>query len=251
MGLTGKTGDSPTVGDTLVTLTLGNSKNINVVILGKDRVDSDLLLKETLGECNLGSSIGSSVDLDLHNVSLLETKVELLHLSVCNDTHDGAELGDAVELMLNVLGPIGVLSSVLGEGLFLGLVPVLVTATLELLGKMLGKDGRKGAKASGGLDVSDHSDDHHGGSLEDGDGIDYLALVHEGTGTVDPADDVGHARLVSTEGGEVGSDGLVGVLGKGTDATRMVLGALLGEESQVTTTGGFELTVGHGWLVSR
>jgi hypothetical protein len=248
MGLTGKTGNSPSVGDTLETLTLCNSDDVNVLVLREDRVHSDLLLEEGLRECNLGSSIGSSVDLDLHDVSLLHTKVQLLDLSVCDDTYYRAELGDAVELMLNILSTILVLLRVLGESLLLGLEPVLVTTSLELLGKMLCKDGGQGAKTTRGLDVSHHSYDDHGRGLEDGDRVDDLALVHEGTGTVHSTNDVGHTSLVPTECGEVGSGGGVEVLGEGTDATGVVLGTLLGEESQVTGTGCFELTVRHGGL---
>ena len=36
------------------------------------------------------------------------------------------------------------------------------------------------------------------------------------------------------------------VLGEGTNTSGVVLGALLGEESQVTAAGGFEFTMGHG-----
>lgn len=38
----------------------------------------------------------------------------------------------------------------------------------------------------------------------------------------------------------------ISVLGEGTDATRVVLGTLLGEEPKVTTPRSFEFTVGHG-----
>lgn len=40
--------------------------------------------------------------------------------------------------------------------------------------------------------------------------------------------------------------GGISVLGEGTNATRVVLGALSGEEPKVTAPGGFEFTVGHG-----
>jgi hypothetical protein len=66
--------------------------------------------------------------------------------------------------------------------------------------------------------------------------------VHKGTGTVDSTDNVRHTGLVSTEGGEVGSiSGLV--LGVGSDLTRVLLGSLLGEETQVTLSGCFKFSV--------
>lgn len=68
--------------------------------------------------------------------------------------------------------------------------------------------------------------------------------MHEGTGAVNATDDVGHAGLVGAEGGEVGGGGGIGVLGEGADATGVVLGALLGQETQVAVTGSFELAVG-------
>jgi len=75
--------------------------------------------------------------------------------------------------------------------------------------------------------------------------------VHEGAGTVDAADDVGHAGLVGAKGGEVGGGGCVGVLGEGADATGVVLGALLGQKAQVAVTGSFELAVGPGRIEKR
>jgi hypothetical protein len=53
MGLSGQAGDTPTSHDTFETLTLGNSDNINLFILGEDRVDTDFLLKEGLGKVHL------------------------------------------------------------------------------------------------------------------------------------------------------------------------------------------------------
>jgi hypothetical protein len=252
MGLTGKTGDSPTGDNSSKTLTLGNSDNINVFVLGKDGVNSDFLLKESLCESNLGSSISTSVNLDLHDVSLLDAKVELLDLTVCNHTNNSAELADAVKFMLNILSTISsVLLGVLGESLLLTLVPVLVTTTLELLGKMLCENGSKSPQSTRGLDVSYNTNDDHGRGLEDGDSVNDLALVHEGTGTVDSTDNVGHSSLVSAEGGEVGRSRGVEVLGEGTTTTMMTLGTLPGVESKGSVTGGFELTVGHdgGWDV--
>ena len=70
MGLTGQTSDTPTGGHTLVTVTSGDSENINLLVLGEDTVAGNFLLKEVLGKVNLGGGI-ASVDLDLHNVSLL------------------------------------------------------------------------------------------------------------------------------------------------------------------------------------
>jgi hypothetical protein len=122
VSLTGKTGDSPTGGDTFVSLTLGNSNNINILVLGEDRVDSDFLLEKGLGKINLGGSI-SSINLDLHDVGLLQSEVELLNLGVGDDTNDSAELLDALQLSFNILGAIFVLLGVLGVSLFLGVVP--------------------------------------------------------------------------------------------------------------------------------
>ena len=74
------------------------------------------------------------------------------------------------------------------------------------------------------------------------DGMDDFTLVHQGTGTIDATNDVGHTGLVSAEGRQVGLFGGL-VMGEGPDATRMVLGALLGQETQVTVAGSFELSV--------
>mmetsp|Transcript_25683 Transcript_25683/g.56245 ORF Transcript_25683/g.56245 Transcript_25683/m.56245 type:complete len:264 (-) Transcript_25683:13-804(-) len=246
VGLAGETGDAPTGGDSFVALTLGNADDVEIFILGEYRVDGDFLLEERFGKVDLGLGVGAAVDLDFHNVSLLDAEVELLNLGVSNDTNDGAELGDAIELVLDILAAIvGVLLGILGVGLLLGLVPVLVASALEFFGQVFGEYGGESAEAAGSFDVTDDPDDDHGGCFEDRDGIDHLALVHQGSGTVHAADYVRHAGLVGAEGRQVRRGGRVGVLGEGTDAAGMVLGPLLGQEAQVTVAGRFELTMRH------
>lgn len=160
MGLTWETGDSPTSGDTLESVSLGNSNDIEVLVLSKDGIDSDLFFEEGLGEGDLSGGI-SSIDLDLHNVRLLDSKVELLDLGMGNDTHDGAEFGDTTELLINILGSISVLGSVLGKGLPLTLIPILITPSLILLTQMLRKDRGKIPQTRRSLHIPNHTHYHH------------------------------------------------------------------------------------------
>jgi len=167
-------------------------------------------------------------------VGLLLAELGLGHLGVDEDTDDGAVLLDALEVAVDLLLVISVLLGVLGEGLFfffwesesrgsettlqlfvyllLAVVPVLVEAALELVAEVLGPDGGERAEATGGLDVANDTDDDDRGSLNDGDGVDNLLLVHLGTRAVDLADNVGHASLEAEEGSEVAGLGLVVLL---------------------------------------
>ena len=106
---------------------------------------------------------------------------------------------------------------------------------------MLREDGGESAEAAGGLDVADNSDDDHRRRLEDGDGVNDLALVHLGARAVDSTDNVSHTGLVSAEGSEVGGGGGVIIAGERTDASRVALRTLFGEESQVTARGASNL----------
>lgn len=249
VGLAGKTGDTETGDDTLETVTLGDTDEVAHLVLGEDVRDGDLLLEELTAEVDLLLN-GATVDLDLGNVGLLLAEVELLDLGVADETDGGAVLLDALDLGLNVGGvTLSVLLGVAGEGLLLGVVPVLVEATLGLLGQVLSPDGGEGAESAGGLDVANKTDGNHGGGLEDGDSLENLLLVDVGAGLVDSAGDVGHTSLVGHEGGEVGGLGGV-ILGESPDLTAVVLRALAREKSQAAVARGLKLAVRHLVLVS-
>jgi len=241
VGLARKLLGAPTMGDTLETVTLGDGNDIDHLILLQDGVDVDGLLEVLVGKVDLVGD-GATVQLNLHNVSLLLTNLELADLSVDNDTDDRAVLLDALELAEDGLGTVGVLLGVLGEGLFLGAVPVLVEATTQFLRQVLSPDGGQRAKTAGGLDVTDNTDDNHGGSLDDGDGLDDLLLVHLGTGTVEITNDVSHTGLVTHEGGQV--DGLGGIiLGEGLSLSSVAGSALTGKEPEGTVAWSLKLAV--------
>lgn len=176
--LPGQLLDTPPVGDTLVTVTLGNTDGVDDLVLLEHAGDADLLLEVGAGKLDLVSD-GTAVDLDLHEVGLLLLEAGLGQLGVGEDSDNGAVLLDALELAGDGLAVVlGVLLGVTGERLSLRDVPVLVEAALELVGEVLGPDGGQSAEAAGSLDVADNTDDDHGGSLDDGNGLDDLALVH-------------------------------------------------------------------------
>merc|ERR1719336_391117 len=145
-------------------------------------------------------------------------------------------------LLSKVISPLG---AGLGEGLLLGLGPVLVEPPLGLFADVLGPDGLESPHTPGGLNVSNNTDADHGRSLEDGDGLDNLLLVDLGARSVHLSHDVSHASLVAHEGGQV--DWLGGViLGEALNLSPMPLGPLFGEESLRTVPWSLELPVRHG-----
>jgi hypothetical protein len=166
------------VGDTFETVTLGNTNDINALVLLEDGGDIDSLFKVVLGELDLVGN-GTTVDLDLHQVCLLLLQTGLSELGVCQDSDDGAVLPDSLEFSTDgSTVVVGVLLGVLGEGLLLGLVPVLVESSLDFVGQVFSPDGGQGSKTSGGLDVTDNTNDDHGRGLDDGNGLDDFSLVH-------------------------------------------------------------------------
>ena len=145
---------SPSAGDTGKSVALGDSDDIDHLILLKDGADLNWLLEKTATELNLISN-RATVDLDLHQVGLLLLKRGLADLGVGEDTDDGAVLLDALELAgdggARVLR---VLLGVFGESLLLALVPVLVESALDLVAQVLSPNGGKGTQTAGSLDVT-------------------------------------------------------------------------------------------------
>lgn len=241
IGLTGLLTGSPTGGDTLVTVTLGDTNDVDVLVLLEDGADGHLLLKVRVGPVDLIGD-AATVKLDLHKVGLLLADGGLAGNSVDEDTDDRAVLTDALKGSLDILGAGGDLLGVLGEGLALGDGPVLVEAALEVIREMLSPDGSQGTETTGSLSVPGNTNDNHGGSLNDGDGLEDLLLVHLGAGTVEVTDDVSHTGLEAHEGSQM--DGLASIiLGEGLDVATHGAGALTGEETQRTVTRSFELTM--------
>ncbi len=111
-------------------------------------------------------------------MSLLLAELELSDLSVGNDTDNSAVLADSVQLAGNGVGLIlSDLLGVLGEGLLLGAVPVLVEASQDFLTQVSSPHGGQSAETLGGFDVTNNTDDDHGGSFNDGDGFNDFLLV--------------------------------------------------------------------------
>mmetsp|Transcript_3742 Transcript_3742/g.5560 ORF Transcript_3742/g.5560 Transcript_3742/m.5560 type:complete len:268 (+) Transcript_3742:201-1004(+) len=129
MGLTWQTSYAPTSYYTFVSLTLGNSNYINHLILVEYRCNWNLFLKKGKPIVYLCSDILTSVDLDFHHVSLLLMKLNLLNLSVCNDTNNLAVFFHAFSLFFKA--SLSFFALDVTKCFFLASVPVLVEATFD------------------------------------------------------------------------------------------------------------------------
>mmetsp|Transcript_20372 Transcript_20372/g.50855 ORF Transcript_20372/g.50855 Transcript_20372/m.50855 type:complete len:208 (+) Transcript_20372:446-1069(+) len=167
--------DAPAGDNTLVPVTLGGTQHVDELALSEDGVHGHLLLEQGLGELHLGVDV-TTVDLDLQHVGHLLAQAQEGRLGVSHDADEvsvGGQVGQAgFELAVEVLS-----SGVLGEGLLLGVVPVLVEAAADLLVQGLGPHGLQGAQALGGLLVPDDCHGDNGGGLHDGDSLADLLLV--------------------------------------------------------------------------
>jgi len=202
VSLSGQSSGSPSRSNSSVSVSLGGSERINHLILTKDGIDGNLLLEESVGEVDLLLD-GSSVDLDLEKVSLLLVETDLADLSVSKDSNDGSDSLQSGDLISEKVLVVGVLLGVLGEGFLLGSIPVLVESSLDFVAQMSSPYGGDGSESLGGGNVSNDSDNDHGGSLEDGDSLDDLLLVDLGSELVYLSNDVSASSLVAHKGSEM------------------------------------------------
>ena len=210
---------SPTVGDTLETVTLGDSNNIDVLVLFEDSGDVNSLLEETMSEVDLVGN-GSTVQLDLHEVSFLLAQAGLADLSVGKNADNSAVFADALKFTISRLATIlSVLLGVAGEGLLLRSVPVLVEPSPEFFGEVGSPDGGEGAEAARSFNISNGANNDDWGRLHNGDGLNNLTFVHfcresatvsikefpslTGPWPLEVTNNVGHTSLVAHEGGQV------------------------------------------------
>ena len=91
VGLPGQLLGVPPAGDALEPVTLGHSDDVHHLVLGEHSSHGNLLLEMVPGEVDLIGD-GSSIELDLHDVSLLLSTPQDLHLGVDEDTDDSAVL---------------------------------------------------------------------------------------------------------------------------------------------------------------
>mmetsp|Transcript_5725 Transcript_5725/g.18643 ORF Transcript_5725/g.18643 Transcript_5725/m.18643 type:complete len:458 (-) Transcript_5725:10-1383(-) len=250
VGLAGEAGDAPARDDALGAVAFGGAAAVDHFRRVEDRIHGNFLLEEGLRILNLLRHGGAAVDLDFHEVGLLLPKLQLLHLRMRDQPHHGAVLGDAFELLVDVLARRFVLLGVLGHGLPLGLVPVLVEPALHFFRKETGPDGRQAPQTVRRLDVPDDPDSHHRRRFQDGHGLDDLLLVQLRPRPVDVAHHVGHPRLVAHERRQVRRLRRV-VTRKRPDAPVVVLRPLLRQESQRPVPRRLELTVRHRLSVCK
>jgi len=242
VGLARKVTDTKALDNALEAVALGDTDDIDGLVHGEDRVDRDVLLEELDGKVELLLDIGTTVDLDLHEVGLALADRGEADLGVGNHTDDSALTGKLLELSLHVLLKV-LVGSVVGVGLLLADAPVLVEAALALVADVLSPHGTDRAETARSVLVADKTDNNHGRSLDDGHTLEDLLLVEElAHGTVDITDNVRHASLVAKEGSKVGL--LRGiVLGEGLALAAITLGALAGTETKRSVTRCLELAV--------
>lgn len=195
--------DTESLDDTLSSLTAGHTNGINALVLLEDLRDLDLLLKVILGPVDLLLNV-SSVNLDLHEVSLVLSELELADLGGAYDTDGTAVFLYSLEISGDgVLGALLVFVTVLLEGVLLGLVPVLVESTEHFLVEVLSPDGSESAETTWSLDVSDNTNDLHWWALNNGASVYPVSLDKLLTlTTLLDLDNVSHTGLVTAEGGE-------------------------------------------------
>lgn len=245
VGLSSQDGNTPSLNDTSVSVTLGYADNVNHLVGTENGRHGDLLLEQLSAEVNLVGN-RSSVDLNLDDVSLLLTKLSLRHLGVHDGSDDLAVLLSSGDLGSHLV-VVSVSLGVLGEGLLLRLVPVLVETSSALIAEVLSPHRGESSETLGGLGVTNETNADHGGSLEDGDSLSDLLLVKLRTGLLHISQDVGHTGLVAHESSQVAGLGLI-ILGEGLNLTSEVLGSLSGQETKRTAAGMLELSMRHKFL---
>jgi len=138
-------------------------------------------------------------------MGLLLAEIELSDLGVGQNADDRAVLLDSIQFLVNgsSLLVLLVVESIFGEGLSLGLVPVLVETAADLLAQMLGPDSGQTAESLGSFDVSNNSNNNHWRSFDNRHCFANFLLVQFRSRFVDFTNNVSHTSLVAHEGSQM------------------------------------------------
>mmetsp|Transcript_144990 Transcript_144990/g.205183 ORF Transcript_144990/g.205183 Transcript_144990/m.205183 type:complete len:259 (+) Transcript_144990:530-1306(+) len=245
MCLACQTGDTPARDHAIETLSLGSTDDIDHLVLSKNVLNLHLLLEESHQKVNL-LCCSATVYLDLLDVSLLLAD-GFVHLRVTNSTNHLAVLLGSFDLCVHgssLLAFLTPLLLILGEGLLLGIMPILVETPLALLRQMTSPNRGQSTEATRSFHVSHEAHHPHWWTLQNGHWLYDLFLVQLGAWSVHLSDNVGHSCLVAHEGSEVGLLGCI-VLRKALDLAVMMPSALPGQKSQGSVTRALKLSVRH------
>jgi len=243
VGLSWQSSDTESVSNTFVSATLGDTNDVDHFVITEDGSDSDFLFEVLVGEVDLLGD-GASVDLDFEEVGLLLSQGQKVVLGVDKDSDNSAVFLDSVELEGDGFSTVLVFSRVLGESLLLGVNPVLVESSLELVAEMLGPDGGEGSETSWGFNVTNNTDNDDWWGFNDCAGFNNFLLVQFGASSVNGSDDVGHTGLETRESGKM--DWLLWVVfWEAAHSASMMAGSSSWEETQRTVSWSSEFSVRH------
>merc|ERR1719192_1375548 len=163
----------PSARYTLESFALGDTNDIDHLILTEHLLDGHFLLHFLTGPVNLVGDC-STVHLDLHDVRFLLAFLQEFHLCVRDNTDHFAVLLHHFEIALDLLHSVLILPllGIVGEGLLLGLVPILVHTALGLLAQMFSEDRLKRAQTFGRIDVANNANYHHWWRFDNGHSLD-------------------------------------------------------------------------------
>lgn len=206
VSLSGKSADTESLDDTVGTFTSGDSDDVDHLVVLENLTDGDLVFELLLSPVDLlGNS--SSVDLNFEQMSLLLSEVKLGHLGVAQNSHNSAVLLYSLNISLNGFLALGIFLpslDILRESLSLSVVPVLVELSLDLIRNGLGPHGGECSETSGGVDVTNETDNLDGRGLDNGNGLDDVLLEDLLTfSSFVISSDVSHTSLVTNESSQV------------------------------------------------
>jgi len=226
VSLSRQSSGSPSRSNSSESVSLVGSESVNHLVLSEDSRNGNLLLEKSISEVDLLLD-GSSVNLDLHEMSLLLSKSGLSNLGVGENSDDGSGSFQSSDLLGKNVLVVDVLLSVLGESFPLRSVPRSVESSSALVAQMGGPDGSQSSKSLGGGNVSNDSNDDHGWGLDNGDSLDDLLLVNLRSKLVDLSNDMGRSSLVSHESGKMDGLSLI-ILGELPHLSSVVFSSLSG-----------------------
>jgi hypothetical protein len=232
-----------TMDNTFPATAFANRDDIDLFTFSKDISNIDSLFEEIDSVFDFVSNL-TAVDLDFDEIGSLLAKLDLGWLGMSNGTDNGGFLGDLLKTLgLGLLGIFNFLKA--GKGsVVLGLIPVLVVATLHFVRNVGSPGSGDGLETSWCFLVANNTNNDHFGCFDNGDGFDGFLLVETGTSTDNITNNMGHASFEADEGSEMWGLGLV-VLWPALYATTDVGGTSTWKIGKGTSTRGIELTMAH------